>query len=149
MYPFHHLLPSAAMSPPAVTALPADFRPLSLAAGHCGYCPLSFPPSPLFHLSQCPGRCTCIFTCTAATTHTPHGPLSRLACYQIPVLRLLLFRVPGHLLCAVCAGMCLPSALCSFLPYLPHNPLPPTFNSSSTLQPCILFGTLTLPLTFL
>lgn len=45
VYPFHHLLPSAAMSPPAVTALPADFRPLSLAAGHCGYCPVSFPPS--------------------------------------------------------------------------------------------------------
>lgn len=76
VYPFHHLLPSAAMSPPAVTALPADFRPLSLAAGHCGYCPVSFPPSPFLHLSQCPGRCTCIFTCTAATTHTPLPPLS-------------------------------------------------------------------------
>lgn len=131
-YPSQPLLRTISRFSPAVTALPADFRPLSLAAGHCGYCPLSLLPS------QCPGRCTCIFTCTAATTRSPTSP-SILACYQIPVLRLLLFRVPGHLLCAVCAGMCLLSALCSLFFSTLSTTHPPIPHSSLFFCPAALY----------
>lgn len=140
-YPFHPLLPTISRFSPAVTALPADFRPLSLAAGHCGYCPLSLPPS------QCPGRCTCIFICTAATTLHPPPPLSWLVtrflfcvCYCFVSLDICFVR------CVLACVFSLLSALCSFPPCLPHTPPFPTLPSSSALQPCILFGTRSLPL---
>lgn len=131
-YPFQPLLRTTSRFSPAVTALPADFRPLSLAAGHCGYCPLSLPLSmsrPLhmhIHMHR--------------SDNPPPTSPSLLACYQIPVLRLLLFRVPGHLLCAVCAGMCLLSALCSlFFSTLSttHSTLslPPLFFCPAALYP--------------
>lgn len=126
-YPFYSLFPTPARFSPAVTALPADFRPLSLAAGHCGYCPLSLPPSPFLPLSQCPGRCTCIFTCTAATTRSPPPPLSWLVtrflfcvCYCFVSLDICFVR------CVLACVFSLLSALSLFFSTLSttHPPLP-------------------------
>lgn len=129
-YPFHPLLPTSSRFSPAVTALPADFRPLSLAAGHCGYCPLSLPPS------QCPGRCTCIFTCTAATT-LPHLPLSPGLLPDSCFASVIVSCPWTFALCGVCWHV---SSLCSLLSVLfhpvyhtPHTP-PPT----TVLLPCSL-----------
>lgn len=138
VYPFHHLLPSTAMSSPAVAALPADFCPLSLAAGHCGSCPSS--PSPFLHLSQCPGRCTCIFTCTAATTHTPLPPLSPCLLPDSCFASVIVSCPWTFALCGVCWHV---SSLCSLF-----------FSALSTSQPslpCSLvsFSAPSLPLPFL
>lgn len=123
-YPFHPLLRTISRFSPAVTALPADFRPLSLAAGHCGYCSLSLPPHSM-------SRPLHMHIHMHRSDNPPPTSPSLLTCYQIPVLRLLLFRVPGHLLCAVCAGMCLLSALCSLF-----------FSTLSTTHPPIPYSSL-------
>lgn len=130
-YPFHPLLPTISRFSPAVTALPADFRPLSLAAGHCGYCPLSLPlplnvQAVAHAYSHAPQR--------QLSTHFPLSPgLLPDSCFASVIVS-----CPWTFaLCGVCWHV---SSLCSLLSVLfhpvyhtpPHSPLFPL------LLPCSL-----------